>query len=280
MSRAKADDEHRTGEYDGYQAGEDDGYQGREDDEHRGGDMTEPPTARQTDGSHRRQRARGGPGSVPEARLSRLVRQQWPLLLLAACIAVAAIVVPPLVIPRGGYRPPGAAPAPASSAPTVVTSLASQPAPTTTPDTSTPPASGSATAPTGIRSPAGFEPVTVQAEDPGNLLTAPAEVVDCPTCDGGQRVRYIGMGPGQVVVRTTLSTAGLRTVTVVYESEGLRTFKVSINGATPLIRNAAGPDWTTPQRFSFSARLPAGLVLIAFYNDQAPAPDLDAVTIT
>jgi hypothetical protein len=211
--------------------------------------------------------------------LWRLVSQQWPLLLLAACIGVAAIVVPPLVIPRGGHGPSGALPAPVSSATTVTTFVASEPAVTATPEPFTPPASGAAAAPTGIGSPDGFVPVTVQAEDPGNLLAAPAQVVSCVSCDGGYRVRYIGLNAGQVVVRTSLPVAGLRTVTVVYESDGPRAFKISINGARPLTQTVSGPGWTTPERFSFSATLPAGLLLMTFYNDEAPAPDLDAVII-
>jgi hypothetical protein len=122
--------------------------------------------------------------------------------------------------------------------------------------------------------------VTIQAEDPGNLILSPAAIIACETCHGGSRVRYIG-GPsgGQVVIRATLAAAGSTRVTVVYESDGLRTFKISINGGPPLVRNVSGPDWTTPRTFGFDATLPAGTALLTFYNDEAPAPDLDKIVL-
>jgi hypothetical protein len=147
----------------------------------------------------------------------------------------------------------------------------------TTPDPSGP-ATSERISPTTSRPAAVITPVSVQAEDPGNLLSRPASVVRCDTCDGGYRVRYIG-GAGQVVVRATLPAAGWIHVTVIYECQGSRTFKISINGAPALVRTVSGPDWKTPQTFTFDASFPAGTVLVSFYNDDSPAPDLDKVVL-
>jgi hypothetical protein len=112
-------------------------------------------------------------------------------------------------------------------------------------------------------------------------MSPPAAIVACDTCDDGFRVRYLGgVTGGEVVVRATVPAAGLTRVTVVYESWGFRVFKISINGAAPILKNVTGPDWTTPSTFYFDATLPVGTVLLRFYNDESPAPDLDNVTLS
>jgi hypothetical protein len=202
-------------------------------------------------------------------------RQLLRKTLLVACFAAATVAVPRLVAPPDSSSPPiGLAPSPVGpSGPTTpATTPVTTPATPQASSTSLASASPSATHVT-------FTPISVQAEDPRNLLTGGAAVSACATCDGGYRVRYLCQGC-QLIVRTTLPVSGVRTVTVVYESDGLRTLKISINAAKPLIFTVAGQEWTTPLTFHFTAELPAGSLLLAFYNDEGPAPDIDKIVIS
>lgn len=213
-------------------------------------------------------------GSGPDAAFGRHKRQRqagWlgqrlRLMLLVACIAAATVAIPPLLAPHG--QSPSTQRVPTPVAPSATTAVAP-----TSPTASAGESAASAS------SPGHFTPISVQAEDPGNLLSGGAAVVACGTCDGGYRVRYICLSC-QLVVRTTLTVPGSRTVTVVYESEGSRTIKITLNGARPVIRTVSGPDWTTPQTLRFTAVLPAGTLLLTFYNDESAAPDLDKVVIS
>jgi hypothetical protein len=190
------------------------------------------------------------------------------MLLLAACIAAVTVTVPPLLAPHRGQSP-SAGRVPAPVAPSGTTTAVASTSPT-----------ASAGAPAASKSaPTPFTPISVQAQDPGNILTGGAAVVACATCDGGYRVRYICLGC-QLVIRTTIPVSGLRTLTVVYETDGPRELKISINGAPPLIRTVLGTDWATPETFDFTAVLPAGTLLLTFYNDESPAPDINKVVIS
>jgi hypothetical protein len=190
-------------------------------------------------------------GIVPDRR-----RSQWlGLTAVTVAIAIAAVVVPPLIAPRHHAAPPAP---PASSSPTAVPSSASSAA--------SPP-------------PARFIPITVEAEDPRTVLTGGAAPTDCDTCHGGGRVRYI-CATCRVTVRATLPVAGRRTVTVVYEVDGPRLLKVSVNDGPATDHRVTGPDWATPRTLRFTADLPAGPLRIALFNDESPAPDVDAVVIS
>ncbi|GIF75122.1 hypothetical protein [Asanoa siamensis] len=182
-------------------------------------------------------------------------RRQWlGLAVVAAVVGVATVAVPPLIAPR--HDPPAAA---SSPAPTVVSS-----APATSPS-----ASPSAR----------FVPVTIEAEDPGNVLTGGAAPTECATCRGGARVRYLCLSC-VVTLHGTVPVSGRRTVTVVYETDGYRSLKVSVNGAAPRTWQVSGPDWTTPRSFRFTADLPAGPLRVSLFNDESPAPDVDQVVIS
>src|SRR5262249_10236746 len=124
-----------------------------------------------------------------------------------------------------------------------------------------------------------FSPVGVEAEDPGNLRTGGAAVLNCATCSGGYRVGYIDSA-AQVVVHMSLPSTGLRTVTVIYESDGPRLIKLSANGTEIARRWVTGPGWEAPQTFQFVAVLPAGSLQLAFYDDESPAPDFDKVVVS
>jgi hypothetical protein len=214
-------------------------------------------------------------GSGPNTAYGRheLQRQGgWPgrrlrVTLLAACFVAATVAVPPLVMPRHEQSPS------TGQVPTVAWSSGTTAAQPMSP-------TASVVAPAASMSPpVQFIPISVQAEDPGNLLSGGGEVIACATCDGGYRVRYLCL-TCQLVIRTTLPVSGERTVTVVYETEGSRSIKISVNGARPVIQMVSGHDWTTPETFQFTAVMPAGDLLLAFYNDDAPAPDIDKVVIS
>ncbi|MEV6810995.1 hypothetical protein [Micromonospora sp. NPDC051296] len=226
---------------------------------------------------------------------------------LAGAIALAAIAIPPLLTPdeqrpdgpQGGAAAPAATSAPTVTAsPSPVASRASGPTaegagpasdptaqsagPTSGPVPSRPAETAAAPVPspsatTGRSTPTpSFRPVSVQAEDPGNLLGEGASVVTCPACEGGARVRYLG----RLTAYLTTPTAGRRTITVTYELNGERDLKISINGAAPTTHRLTGTGWDTPHTFQYTDVVPAGRVSFAFYNDTGPPPDIDKITIS
>ncbi|NLU77199.1 hypothetical protein HCA58_02080 [Micromonospora sp. HNM0581] len=228
---------------------------------------------------------------------------------LAGVIALTAAAVPWLLTPDGNRSPgstsfvatssptapaqsPSASGVPTSAAPTTPpTGAAAAPEPPgsrppSTPDQSgtrvapapTPPVAPSPAAASPDSSPPApsFSPVSVEAEDPGNLLSDGAAVVACGTCDGGARVRYVG----RVTAYLTTATAGRRTITVRYEVDGERGLQISINGAAPTSHRVSGTGWGTPQTLRYTATVPAGRISMAFYNDAGPAPDIDKITIS
>jgi hypothetical protein len=223
------------------------------------------------------------------------LRQGLGLLGLVAAIVAAAFVMPPLIAPTNpAAPPPGAAPlrsdpSPAVSSPRASATRASEP-PTAAsqPDTITTMPLALATqqpkdsnkntrsAPSGPgKATAKFTPITVQAEDAS--LSRGAARVDCGTCEGGARVRYVG----RVDVRATIPSSGTYDLTVVYEVDGSRGLVVSINGNPPIAtRKVIGQDWKTPRAVTLSAALPAGSIDIALSGDPGNAPDIDAVTIS
>jgi hypothetical protein len=191
--------------------------------------------------------------------------ERWRMLLLAACAAAVTVAVPPLLGPQRERNPS------AGHVPAPVGTPSAGPANSPTPSADAPAASGS--------TPTHFTPIILGAQDSGNLLTGGAAVVACSTCDGGYRVRYL-CASCQLVLRTTLPVSGQRTVTVVYEADGTRKIKVSVNGAPPIVRTVSGPNWATPEKFDFTATLPAGTLVLTFYNDESPAPDINKVVIS
>ncbi|MDT5025245.1 MAG: hypothetical protein QOE61_1671 [Micromonosporaceae bacterium] len=201
-----------------------------------------------------------------QKRPDRTERRRWLwLALLLVGVAITTISVPPLIAPRPGpsSESAGVANPPLS---------ASSPVPASSPA----PGISALQATSGPRP---LIPTSVEAEDPANDLVGIADVVACATCGGGARVRYLG-SRGQVRIRVTAPTSGTRAITVVYETSGPRTLKISLNGVALLERRITGDGWTNPQTLQFTAALSAGPVVLTFYNDEAPAPDIDRVTIS
>jgi hypothetical protein len=122
-------------------------------------------------------------------------------------------------------------------------------------------------------------PVTIEAEASGNVLAGGATAVACGSSSGGYRVGYIG-GPGHVVVVASLTSSGVRTNRVTYESDTLRQLKVTANNADVDARWLTGTGWDVAYTSDFTTSLSAGVVQLMFYNDTTPAPDIDQVVIT
>ncbi|MFI6762672.1 hypothetical protein ACIBF5_26410 [Micromonospora sp. NPDC050417] len=150
--------------------------------------------------------------------------------------------------------------------------------PTPEPGAATPRPGVAADAVQASPTPQPFPQIVIQAEDSRNELVG-SQVVKCGTCDGGYRVRYVGLG-NYLVMHAQVPAAGVRTMGVVYESDGPpRTLKVSVNGGPPQARQVSGSGWETPALMTFQIALPAGAVEIMLYSDAEPGVDVDKVII-
>jgi serine/threonine protein kinase len=246
---------------------------------------------------NREPQALDAPESVVAAAMKAGLRARgtWRLLFVAVLIGVALLAGSltarwlSLTVPTRSQAhsaaPAMPAPtgAPATIDPTSAPTSNQATAPTRSPAgqrLSAPAGSAAATGtPTTSQHPAHFTPIALEAEDLGNVLTAPAQAVACAACYGGYRVRYLG-GTGKVSVITQIPVSGPRTLTVAYETDGQREIKISSNGTLILLRTVTGSSWDVPQTFSFAAVLDAGSVVLTFYNDTSPAPDIDKITIS
>jgi hypothetical protein len=182
--------------------------------------------------------------------------------LLASAVATTSIIVPPLVSP-GTPRDNRAvvATAPASTAPP--SPSASDPSRRT--PSSTPPE---------------FQTVRIAATDPANERFGVAATA-CPTCASGSRVQYVGQGHALVVHVRNVRVAGRRTLTIVYETSGVRPLDLSVNGGTTISLSLPGKDsWTTPAEISLPIDLPAGHTVIKLFHANFPAPDLDQIVVS
>jgi hypothetical protein len=207
-----------------------------------------------------------------------LRRLGWTV--LAIGVAATAVVVSPLIVPL----PP---PAPVTPPPSTTT----PPAVVPTPVLVMPPvATLSAAVPPGrppqapvtssSSKPVAFQSITVHAADPANIRTG-ARVIECASCRGGSRVGYIG-GPNILAVRVAgVPTAGTRTMTIVYETEEIRTLKVAVNDGTAQTRQLAGAaSLLIPATTSLEVFVPAGDSWIRFFNDAGSAPDINEIVLS
>ncbi|GGM31821.1 hypothetical protein ACFFX1_45705 [Dactylosporangium sucinum] len=179
---------------------------------------------------------------------------------LFAALAATAAFVPPLVMPSPEPPTVAAASPPAAAAPS--------------PSAPSPAASLSA-----VVSPRGFVPITRHAADPANLRNG-ARIIECPSCEGGSRVGYIG-GPNTLAIRVPdVPAAGTRTLTVTYETAEPRTLMVTVNDGPVHTLNLTGArDWLIPARVDLRVHVPAGTSWIRFFNDAGSAPDINAIRV-
>jgi len=128
---------------------------------------------------------------------------------------------------------------------------------------------------------AAFTPITIDATDPRNTLSGGAEAVSCTGCASGSRVRYIDADAAVSVPVRGVGVAGTRTLTISYESDGLRDLQVTVNDVPVRTLSLAGAgDWQTPARVSLRVQLERGANTIVFANPSGPAPDLDRFRIS
>lgn len=250
---------------------------------------------------------RGPAHGVTRPALERLLRRRAPYLVLIgglACLAVVAVQIlapeghlgasavagPQVAVPTDGsvgLVPTASATSQTSStaSPSSVpqrtpsrASSANPPVPRASPTHSPVPGPGSH--PTRTTPP--FAPQSIQAEAATNVLSDGPAVVACAPCDGGARVGYIA-GTAELIMVTRLPVAGSRTLTVTYETDGLRLLKISANGNEIAERwvtyTGTANGWESPQTFAFATTLPAGPLQLVFYNDVGPAPDIDKVVL-
>src|SRR5439155_10191876 len=119
-----------------------------------------------------------------------------------------------------------------------------------------------------------------EAEDSLNQVGA-AGLTGCGACSGGEKVRNIGGSPDASVLfpNVTVDRAGEYTLFVDATVNGTRSFFVSVNGGAPVEAVFTGVGNTTPQTTAVRVTLQAGANTIRVFNDQAPAPDLDRLSL-
>lgn len=204
-----------------------------------------------------------------------LRRLGWTV--LAVGVAATAVLVSPLIVP---FPPPApVTPPPSSAAPP---SVANSPVVVFPPVVSRSAAVSEADPPPPVTSsrPVAFQSITVHAADPANIRTG-ARVIECASCRGGSRVGYIG-GPNILAVRVAgVPTAGTRTMTIVYETEEIRTLKVAVNdGAAQTQQLAGAASLLIPATTSLEVYVPAGDSWIRFFNDTGSAPDINEIVLS
>jgi hypothetical protein len=172
------------------------------------------------------------------------VRRAFGWAALAVAVALTAIFVPPLVMPSAPSVSPSASPSVTASAPAV------------------------------------FPAIERHAADPANLRNG-ARIIECPTCDGGSRVGYIG-GPNTLAVRISgVETGGERTLTITYETAEPRTLHVAVDdGPAQTVRVTGAADWRIPATVSLRAHVPAGAGWVRFFNPAGSAPDINRLVIS
>jgi hypothetical protein len=138
-----------------------------------------------------------------------------------------------------------------------------------------------------------------EAEALGNTLSGAAYFQTCPraymkvlgeydpaltpgTCSGGGKVKYLGNGSQNhlVINKVNVPSAGVYTLTVYATTSGPRTFLIGVNGGIGASLTMQGPDSVTPVVATRTVMLAAGDNTIKFYNNTAPAPDLDRIKIS
>ncbi len=146
-----------------------------------------------------------------------------------------------------------------------------------------------------VRTPAG-DPVSYEAEAPGNTIGGAASVVTCSACSGGAKVAALGgTGAGTLTFSgVTVPRAGTYLMTVAYlDGDSGRTAVVTVNGSAfnlPL-PGTNDKNWNAVQTATVAVTLRAGANSIGFTNPtQAPpwsadpqqagtAPEIDKIML-
>lgn len=213
----------------------------------------------------------------------------WIVVLLALGLLGAVILVlvslPPrqhgsVSVPAGGAPILSDAPLPSPSSPepslSPSPSLAPSPFPSPSPSRRPSPP------------PRPFQPVTYEAEAPGNTLSGSAWVDSYPGASGGRIVRNLGlwegMGrPGALQFNgVTVRTAGTYTLTLFYvhlDGQSQRSLLITVGSAQPFSLTVSGSA-TCCSRVAVRIHLAAGTNAIIVTNPDDHAPSLDRIVIS
>lgn len=212
----------------------------------------------------------------------------WGVGLLSVVVAASSFGVPsvlPKKDPAEDVRENTALPsptvAPATSAPPTTV------APPTTTSAPTPTLEPTTTSPvvTTTKKPKpkpSFEPVTINPWAKAHESSGIA-VIDCPLCVSGKRVQYLGQGHYVIVRLKDVKVAGKRTMTIIYTcacDDEPRELDVMVNSdPTRTVALRGAQSWDSPARTKMKVELVKGENVLRFFNQDAPAPDLDQILI-
>jgi hypothetical protein len=197
---------------------------------------------------------------------------RWSVSLAVAVIVAAASLLAGRLAPApqpSSLPVPSAAPAPS---PSQSRSFSRPASPSTTQASRRPTATSSRTSPS-------FRPIRIAATAARNELFG-VEATKCPTCASGSRVKYVGQGHGIVVPLRDIPSAGRRSLTIYYESDGTRPLQVAVADDPVVTLMLTGNDsWIVPAQVELTVDIPAGDSAIKLFHPDKPAPDLDQIII-
>ncbi|GLY18375.1 hypothetical protein Kisp01_53890 [Kineosporia sp. NBRC 101677] len=215
--------------------------------------------------------------------------------LLSLAVAGTSFVVPQLLPGQSSTTATTPSPTPAStpattsattsapsttSAPTTTSPATTSPTATPTPEATTPSSIPSTTKK--LKPKPTFEPVTINPWAKTHESSG-IEVIDCPLCVSGKRVQYLGQGHYVIVRLKDVKVPGRRTMTIIYTcacDDAPRELDVMLNSdpvRTLALKGAR--SWDSPARTTVKVNLVKGENVIRFFNQEAPAPDLDQILI-
>jgi Alpha galactosidase A/NPCBM-associated, NEW3 domain of alpha-galactosidase/Alpha galactosidase C-terminal beta sandwich domain/Carbohydrate binding module (family 35) len=119
-----------------------------------------------------------------------------------------------------------------------------------------------------------------EAESPANTVAGGAVVATCPTCSGGEKVGFVGVGGTLTFNGVNAPTAGTYQVTVAYLDGSGRQAQISVNGAAPqTVSFTPTGSFSTVGTVTLPLQLAAGANTIEFANPAAYAPDFDRIIV-
>jgi hypothetical protein len=131
-----------------------------------------------------------------------------------------------------------------------------------------------------VTGPHSYEGVSYEAE--GGTVAGATRVSSCGGCSGGQKVGFIGNGPGNRIRVDDIQTneAGTYRLTIYAAVNGTRSLFVQANQAPAVEASVTGTSFNTPVAVTLDVALDAGSNTITFGNDTAYGPDLDRIVVT
>jgi hypothetical protein len=190
---------------------------------------------------------------------------------------IRSTLAPP---PVASSMPASPSPAPESSAPASTASRSPvAPSATRTPVSPQAPPTSAAPAPTG--SPTAQAARSYEAESQANTVAGGAAAAACPSCSGGQAVRWIGYRGTLQFNGLVTASAGMARLTFRYlNGDATRSALLSVDGGGAVrvsFPNTGG--WNTVGSVTVTVRLTQGANRLKLSNNWAWAPDFDKITL-